>query len=87
MALEGDPAGWAEQLARIASELRCTTLLDGVPGEDPAGFVHRLGEDVAPRVRELLGSAQQSGAPPQTPNVLLNLGRTGLGKRAVSLPR
>jgi hypothetical protein len=27
-----------------------------VPSEDPIGFVRLLGEDVAPRVRELLGS-------------------------------
>jgi alkanesulfonate monooxygenase SsuD/methylene tetrahydromethanopterin reductase-like flavin-dependent oxidoreductase (luciferase family) len=56
MALDGDHRGWADQLARIASELRFSTLLVGVSGEDPVGFVRRLGEDVAPRVRELLGS-------------------------------
>jgi hypothetical protein len=54
MALEGDPSSWAEQLARIASELRFSTLLVGVPDEDRVGFVRRLGEDIAPRVRELL---------------------------------
>jgi alkanesulfonate monooxygenase SsuD/methylene tetrahydromethanopterin reductase-like flavin-dependent oxidoreductase (luciferase family) len=53
MVLEGsDPA---ERLARIAGELGFTTLLVGVPEDDPIGFVRRLGEDVAPRVRELLG--------------------------------
>jgi alkanesulfonate monooxygenase SsuD/methylene tetrahydromethanopterin reductase-like flavin-dependent oxidoreductase (luciferase family) len=55
MALQGDAGGWADQLARIASELRFSTLLVSVGGEDPVGFVRRLGEDVAPRVRALLG--------------------------------
>jgi alkanesulfonate monooxygenase SsuD/methylene tetrahydromethanopterin reductase-like flavin-dependent oxidoreductase (luciferase family) len=45
----------ADALARIAVDLRFTTLLVGVPGDDPVGFVSRLGEDVAPRVRELVG--------------------------------
>jgi alkanesulfonate monooxygenase SsuD/methylene tetrahydromethanopterin reductase-like flavin-dependent oxidoreductase (luciferase family) len=56
MTLEGDPGGWAEQLARIASDLRFTTLFAGVPDDDPLGYIRRLGEDVAPRVRELVGS-------------------------------
>ena len=55
MDLEGASTGWADQLARVASELRFTTLLVSVPADDPAGFVRRLGEDVAPRVRALLG--------------------------------
>jgi alkanesulfonate monooxygenase SsuD/methylene tetrahydromethanopterin reductase-like flavin-dependent oxidoreductase (luciferase family) len=55
MALDGDPSSWAEQLASIVSELRFSTLLVGLPGEDRVGFVRQLGEDVAPRVRELLG--------------------------------
>jgi alkanesulfonate monooxygenase SsuD/methylene tetrahydromethanopterin reductase-like flavin-dependent oxidoreductase (luciferase family) len=56
MALEGEPGAWPDRLARIASELRFTTLLVAAPGDDdPAGFVRRLGEDIAPRVRELLG--------------------------------
>jgi alkanesulfonate monooxygenase SsuD/methylene tetrahydromethanopterin reductase-like flavin-dependent oxidoreductase (luciferase family) len=55
MALEGGPGSWPEQLARIASELRFTTLLVAVPDDgDPVGFVRRLGEDAAPRVRDLL---------------------------------
>jgi len=45
----------ADQLARIATELRFSTLIVGVPDEDPIGFIRRLGEDVAPRVRELAG--------------------------------
>ena len=55
MALDGDPGTWPDRLARIASDLRFTTLLVGVPGDDPVEFVRRLGEDIAPRVRELLG--------------------------------
>jgi alkanesulfonate monooxygenase SsuD/methylene tetrahydromethanopterin reductase-like flavin-dependent oxidoreductase (luciferase family) len=55
MALEGDPSSWPDQLASIASDLHFSTLLVSVPGEDPVGFVRRLGEDVAPRVRELVG--------------------------------
>ena len=55
MALGGEPRTWADQLARMASELRFTTLIVGVPQDDPIGFVRRLGEDVAPRVRALLG--------------------------------
>ncbi len=56
MALGDEPASWADSLARTASELRFTTLLAGVPSErDPIEFVRRLGEDVAPRVRELVG--------------------------------
>jgi len=52
MALDGPPGSWAGELARIAGELRFDTLLVGVPGEDPVGFVRRLGEDVAPRLRD-----------------------------------
>jgi alkanesulfonate monooxygenase SsuD/methylene tetrahydromethanopterin reductase-like flavin-dependent oxidoreductase (luciferase family) len=55
MALEGDARGSADQLARIAVELRFSTMLVGLPAEEPVGFVRRLGEDVAPRVRELVG--------------------------------
>jgi alkanesulfonate monooxygenase SsuD/methylene tetrahydromethanopterin reductase-like flavin-dependent oxidoreductase (luciferase family) len=59
MALGGEPTGWADQLARIAVELRFTTLFVSVPAEDPVGFVRRLGEDVAPRVRELVGAVSR----------------------------
>src|SRR5436190_884755 len=41
----------ADELARIA-ELGFTTLIVSLPGDDPVGFVRRLGEDVAPRLRE-----------------------------------
>ena len=55
MALDGQPATWADQLARISDELRFSTLLVGVPQDDPVTFVRRLGEDVGPCLRELLG--------------------------------
>jgi alkanesulfonate monooxygenase SsuD/methylene tetrahydromethanopterin reductase-like flavin-dependent oxidoreductase (luciferase family) len=55
MSLNGTPATWADQLARISEELRFSTLLVGVPQQDPVTFVRRLGEDTAPRLRELLG--------------------------------
>jgi alkanesulfonate monooxygenase SsuD/methylene tetrahydromethanopterin reductase-like flavin-dependent oxidoreductase (luciferase family) len=48
---EGDAA---ERLARIATELRFSTILVGLPSDDPVGFVRRLGEDIAPSVRELV---------------------------------
>ena len=53
MGLEGTPASWAQQLARIATDLHFSTLLVGVPDDDPIGFIRRLGEDTAPTVREL----------------------------------
>ena len=53
--LEGTPRDRAEQLARVATELRLTTLLVAPPQDDPIGFVRGLGEDVAPLVRELVG--------------------------------
>jgi alkanesulfonate monooxygenase SsuD/methylene tetrahydromethanopterin reductase-like flavin-dependent oxidoreductase (luciferase family) len=52
---DGDPGGWADQLAAIATELRFSTLIVGLPATDPVGFIQRLGEDVAPRLRELVG--------------------------------
>jgi alkanesulfonate monooxygenase SsuD/methylene tetrahydromethanopterin reductase-like flavin-dependent oxidoreductase (luciferase family) len=55
MSLTGEPATWADQLARISEELRFSTLLVGVPQQDPVTFVRRLGEDTAPRLRQLLG--------------------------------
>lgn len=55
MELTGEPGTWADQLARIVSELRFSTVLVGVPEEGPIDFVRRLGDEVAPRVRELLG--------------------------------
>jgi alkanesulfonate monooxygenase SsuD/methylene tetrahydromethanopterin reductase-like flavin-dependent oxidoreductase (luciferase family) len=55
MALGADPGGWADELTAIAEDLRFTTLIVGVPDEDPVAFVRRLGEDVAPLVRERTG--------------------------------
>jgi alkanesulfonate monooxygenase SsuD/methylene tetrahydromethanopterin reductase-like flavin-dependent oxidoreductase (luciferase family) len=54
MALDGSPDSWAQQLARIATELRFSTLLVGVPDDDPTGFIRRLGEDIAPALRAML---------------------------------
>ena len=54
MALEGDPGGWPDRLARV-TELGFTTLLVGVPEDDPIGFVERLGQEIGPRLRELVG--------------------------------
>jgi alkanesulfonate monooxygenase SsuD/methylene tetrahydromethanopterin reductase-like flavin-dependent oxidoreductase (luciferase family) len=55
MALDGGPAGWPDRLANLATEHRFDTLLVGVPDDDPVGFIRRLGEEVAPRVRALVG--------------------------------
>jgi alkanesulfonate monooxygenase SsuD/methylene tetrahydromethanopterin reductase-like flavin-dependent oxidoreductase (luciferase family) len=44
----------ADELARIATDLRFTTLLVSVPDDDPVVFITRFAEDVAPRVRELV---------------------------------
>jgi alkanesulfonate monooxygenase SsuD/methylene tetrahydromethanopterin reductase-like flavin-dependent oxidoreductase (luciferase family) len=52
MQAEPDLAG---QIARVVDQLGFTTVLVGVPGEGAVDFVRRLGEDVAPRVRQLLG--------------------------------
>jgi alkanesulfonate monooxygenase SsuD/methylene tetrahydromethanopterin reductase-like flavin-dependent oxidoreductase (luciferase family) len=57
MGLDGDPGRLAGQLARIATDLRFSTIIVGLPDDDPIGFVRRLGEDVAPRFRELAGAA------------------------------
>jgi alkanesulfonate monooxygenase SsuD/methylene tetrahydromethanopterin reductase-like flavin-dependent oxidoreductase (luciferase family) len=54
MELSGAPDSWAEQLARIATDLRFTTLLVAVPAEDRVAFTRRLGEETAPALRELL---------------------------------
>jgi alkanesulfonate monooxygenase SsuD/methylene tetrahydromethanopterin reductase-like flavin-dependent oxidoreductase (luciferase family) len=54
MELEGTPGAWPGQLARLATDLRFSTLLVSVPDENPITFVRRLGEDVVPQVRTLL---------------------------------
>jgi alkanesulfonate monooxygenase SsuD/methylene tetrahydromethanopterin reductase-like flavin-dependent oxidoreductase (luciferase family) len=51
--LEGEPSSWADTVARIATELRFSTIIVGLPADDPIGFVRRLGEEVAPHLREL----------------------------------
>jgi alkanesulfonate monooxygenase SsuD/methylene tetrahydromethanopterin reductase-like flavin-dependent oxidoreductase (luciferase family) len=51
----GDPGGWADQLARIATGLDFSTLVVVTPGEDPIGEIRRLGAEVAPRLREMVG--------------------------------
>jgi alkanesulfonate monooxygenase SsuD/methylene tetrahydromethanopterin reductase-like flavin-dependent oxidoreductase (luciferase family) len=53
VSVEGAPGGWADQLVG-AGELGFETLIVSVHEGDPVGFVRRLGEDVAPRVREAL---------------------------------
>jgi alkanesulfonate monooxygenase SsuD/methylene tetrahydromethanopterin reductase-like flavin-dependent oxidoreductase (luciferase family) len=52
--LEGGPQEWPDQLARIA-DLGFETLLVSLPDEDPVGTTRRLGEDLSPRLRELVG--------------------------------
>jgi alkanesulfonate monooxygenase SsuD/methylene tetrahydromethanopterin reductase-like flavin-dependent oxidoreductase (luciferase family) len=57
VALGDDPRSWldAERLARTASELRFDTLVLNLPEDDPADFIRRLGGEVAPAARELVG--------------------------------
>jgi alkanesulfonate monooxygenase SsuD/methylene tetrahydromethanopterin reductase-like flavin-dependent oxidoreductase (luciferase family) len=50
-----DPRRSADDLVKIVSELGFSTLLVSVPSADAVDFVRRLGEDVAPRVRERAG--------------------------------
>jgi hypothetical protein len=54
MALDGGPRDWVDQLARIR-ELGFTTLLVGLPSDDPTSVIRRLGEEVRPRLLELVG--------------------------------
>lgn len=42
-----------ERLARLATELRFDAAMVSVPDDDPVAFIRRLGEDAAPRAREL----------------------------------
>jgi alkanesulfonate monooxygenase SsuD/methylene tetrahydromethanopterin reductase-like flavin-dependent oxidoreductase (luciferase family) len=56
--LAGAPATWPQQIARLHSEHRVEALFLGAgdgDGDDPVGLVRRLGEEIAPRTRELLG--------------------------------
>jgi alkanesulfonate monooxygenase SsuD/methylene tetrahydromethanopterin reductase-like flavin-dependent oxidoreductase (luciferase family) len=58
LALDGDAATWPGQVLRAHEDLRFTAfVLSADDGGDPVGLVRRLGEDVAPRVREALGQA------------------------------
>jgi alkanesulfonate monooxygenase SsuD/methylene tetrahydromethanopterin reductase-like flavin-dependent oxidoreductase (luciferase family) len=49
-----DPAAAADELARVA-DLGFTTLIVGLPDPAQADTVRRIGEEVAPRLRSLLG--------------------------------
>ena len=49
--LGDDPGGWADELASVV-ELGFTTLIVSIQGDDPMDFVKRLGEDIAPALRE-----------------------------------
>jgi hypothetical protein len=54
--LEGEPASWPEQIARLHRDHRIEAFfLDAEDRGDPVGLVRRLGEEIAPRTRELLG--------------------------------
>jgi alkanesulfonate monooxygenase SsuD/methylene tetrahydromethanopterin reductase-like flavin-dependent oxidoreductase (luciferase family) len=55
--LAGDPSGWPEQLAQLATDLRFSTLLVNVPDDDPVTFISRLGEETGPALRGLVGDA------------------------------
>jgi alkanesulfonate monooxygenase SsuD/methylene tetrahydromethanopterin reductase-like flavin-dependent oxidoreductase (luciferase family) len=56
--LAGEPTTWPDQIARLHDDHRIEAFfLDADDGGDPVGLVRRLGEDVAPRTRELLGAA------------------------------
>ena len=44
----------AERLIEIARDLRFDTLIVSVDETDPVGSVRRLGEEIAPRVRDAL---------------------------------
>ena len=53
--LEGEPSGWPDQIARLASEHRMEAFFLGADDAgDPIGLVRRLGEETAPRTRALL---------------------------------
>lgn len=54
MEAPADPAAAADALARVV-ELGFTTVLVGLPGEEPVAAVRRLGEEVAPRLKNLVG--------------------------------
>jgi alkanesulfonate monooxygenase SsuD/methylene tetrahydromethanopterin reductase-like flavin-dependent oxidoreductase (luciferase family) len=56
LTLAGDPPTWPEQVLRAHRDLRFGTFVLGADdGGDPVGLVRRIGEELAPRVREALG--------------------------------
>jgi hypothetical protein len=53
--LDGEPATWPEQIARLHDRHRIEAFFLGADdGGHPVGLVRRLGEEIAPRTRELL---------------------------------
>ena len=58
LTLTGAAATWPEQIAALADGHRMEAFLLGAEddGGDPVGLVRRLGEETAPRARELLGA-------------------------------
>jgi alkanesulfonate monooxygenase SsuD/methylene tetrahydromethanopterin reductase-like flavin-dependent oxidoreductase (luciferase family) len=56
LTLAGEPPMWPDQVLRAHHDLRFDTFVLGADdGGDPVGLVRRLGEELAPRVREALG--------------------------------
>jgi hypothetical protein len=53
--LEGDPRRWTNQLARIAGELASPPCSWLSAARTRLDSFRRVGEDVAPRVREFVG--------------------------------
>jgi alkanesulfonate monooxygenase SsuD/methylene tetrahydromethanopterin reductase-like flavin-dependent oxidoreductase (luciferase family) len=58
LALEGEPSAWPDQIVRLHADHRMEVVfLDADDGGDPIGLVRRLGEETAPRARELVAAA------------------------------
>jgi alkanesulfonate monooxygenase SsuD/methylene tetrahydromethanopterin reductase-like flavin-dependent oxidoreductase (luciferase family) len=57
LTLTGDPGSWPDQIAALADRHRMEAFFLGAEdkGGDPVGLVRRLGEETAPRARELVG--------------------------------
>lgn len=55
MSFDGDTRTWAEPLSGIAADLRFSTLIVGLPDDDPLDAIAWLGEEVAPQLRERFG--------------------------------
>src|SRR5919199_313889 len=58
LSLSGDPAGWPDQVVRLAADYRFGAFFLGADGDDPLDVVRRIGEETAPRVRDALGAAR-----------------------------